>query len=279
MKKAEEKKKKFQLNRDSLVLILLVIAVLFALVYFSRHFYTPKGDNKSAQEILEKTSVDETQPDDPPKISSLALKELIERGEKIVIINPESKENYYKKHIPGSISFPHDQILANIGSLPRDYIIIVTSTGNESGCDLSKQVSRSLIDQGFPDVRDHHDGWMGWEKEGFPTATENEVQVPKISGEDLIKKIEDREEFYLLDVREEKAYQDGHLKNAINIPYFDYQKNKEKIPHDTLIIIYDQDGKKSEMVAKDLLNSKYTTVKTLLGGIDEWKQKDRPLEK
>ncbi|MBU1167075.1 hypothetical protein KKC60_01550 [Patescibacteria group bacterium] len=272
-------KKKLELNKDTLILFFLVIAVVLAIILFAKNFYTPKGDADLAEKLLREGVTDESSPDDPPKISSYDLKELIESDKDIIIINPESRENYYKKHIPGSISFPQSEILANLESIPNDKIVVVTSSGDEMGCDLSKQVARLLMENGYPDVRNHHEGWVGWEKEGFPTATENSVNTPKIAAVDLEKKLGDQEALFLLDVRDENEFAYGFIKTATNIPYYELSERLDEIPHNQMIIIYDKDGSKADLVSDELLNNEYTQIKALLGGFDEWKLKNREISK
>ena len=60
----------------------------------------------------------------------------------------------------------------------------------------------------------------------------------------------------LIDVRTSAEYNDGHLKNALNIPHTEI---KEKISQyvsskDQRIIVYCRSGRRSE-IAKDVLNS------------------------
>ncbi|MBU1119201.1 hypothetical protein KKH43_04945 [Patescibacteria group bacterium] len=262
-------------KKDIILAIFLIVAVAVSLFLFIRGF---NGDKKTDEELSDKVFEDfdeEAQADDAPEISSHALRDLIESDKEFVILNPESRENYHKKHIPGSQSFPHDEIVANIAELPMDQIVIVSSSGDESGCNLSSKISRLLMSEGYPDVRDHTDGWIGWEKLGYPTVTQDEINVPKISGDTLEQKIKDNEDIVIFDLRDAEEYAKKHIPGAENIPFFEFANNRDSIPHNRFIVLYDADSTKADIAAQELITDRYTQVKTLVGGFDEWVLEER----
>lgn len=254
---------------DFIILGFLAVAIVASVFFFSQSVTGPEEGEEISEKSFENDEV-ETFADDPPRISSEDLRDLMENNEKVTVINPESRENFFKKHIPGTVSFPNDEVAANLPELPRDHTIVVTSSGSEAGCNLSIRIARLLASEGFPDVRDHHDGWAGWEKYGFPTATNNAIDVPQVSVSDVQNYIDDSEEMIVVDLRDDVAFSESSVPGAKNIPFYEFAERKEEIPHNTLIILYDKDGIKSNLIGKELLSDKYVTVKSMVGGFDKW---------
>ena len=84
----------------------------------------------------------------------------------------------------------------------------------------------------------------------------------------------------IIDVRTEKEYQDGHLKNAINIPYTeikdrikDYVTDKEE-----KIILYCRSGRRSGIAENILKEMGYKNVINA-GAFEELKKKEEQIKK
>lgn len=75
---------------------------------------------------------------------------------------------------------------------------------------------------------------------------------------------------YIIDVREEYEYSEGHIKNAYNVPLAKLNEiNEMDISLDSKIIVYCQSGNRSGMAAKQLIEMGYTNVYDM-GGITSW---------
>ena len=86
------------------------------------------------------------------------------------------------------------------------------------------------------------------------------------------KRIMDNEENYIiLDVREQSEYDEGHIKNAILLPYTEIETRAEKeLPDkEQIILIYCRSGRRSKIAAQSLANAGYKNVKEF-GGIIDW---------
>ena len=94
----------------------------------------------------------------------------------------------------------------------------------------------------------------------------------QITAEEAKKIMDSGEEHIILDTREQEEFDDGHIPNAILIPYTEIEnKAEEMLPDkDKLILVYCRSGRRSKIAAENLVKLGYTNVKEF-GGIIDWK--------
>jgi rhodanese-related sulfurtransferase len=117
--------------------------------------------------------------------------------------------------------------------------------------------------------------FFGQEKLDNLLKTWNKRNVPYISVETLAMP---KSTAILLDARELEEFNVSHLQNALRVGYntFDLKNTISKLPNDknTKIVVYCSLGIRSETIAHQLIQSGYTNVFNLYGGIFEWKNND-----
>ncbi|WP_346913042.1 rhodanese-like domain-containing protein [Clostridium sp.] len=93
----------------------------------------------------------------------------------------------------------------------------------------------------------------------------------KISAEELKRKMDSDENLVILDVRDDQAYKEGHIKGAILMSVSDISHDIEDIVQDkdTTVCVYCYSGNKSARAAMMLEYLEYTNVCDL-GGITNW---------
>ena len=104
----------------------------------------------------------------------------------------------------------------------------------------------------------------------------NRESVPYISVDELNSSSDQ----VLLDARTLAEYEVSHLKDAFWAGHkkFDIRKIKAAYPDkNTPLVVYCSVGVRSENVGEELIETGYTDVKNLYGGIFEWKNKDYPV--
>ena len=104
-------------------------------------------------------------------------------------------------------------------------------------------------------------------------ATDNETETTVI---ELKKKIDAKDDFFLLDVREPNEYQIGKIPGSTLIPLGDVPQRVGEIPRDKEIIVHCKMGGRSAKAAAFLRQQGYTNVKNLKGGITDWSDKIDP---
>ena len=112
--------------------------------------------------------------------------------------------------------------------------------------------------------------------------TEARKAVPEITSEDLKKKIDAREEFLLIDVRDPDEWRaEGLIPTAIPISrgFLEF-KMPQAVPNpETPLVLYCLSGLRSLLAAKALKELGYENVTSLAGGLQRWKMLDYPLVK
>jgi len=74
----------------------------------------------------------------------------------------------------------------------------------------------------------------------------------------------------LIDVREPKEFEAGHILGARNIPYSQFRQRFKEIRPDKPVYLYDQNGGKSSRAALYLKKRDYTQLYQLQGGFRTW---------
>lgn len=107
-----------------------------------------------------------------------------------------------------------------------------------------------------------------------------------ISAGEITKKILGKEKFFILDVRNEDAFQDwkieGETVTHLNVPYFDLldgvEEIQDKLPTDQQILVVCAKQGSSEMVADFLEEAGFSDVVVLEGGMKSWSEYLHPVK-
>jgi rhodanese-related sulfurtransferase len=97
--------------------------------------------------------------------------------------------------------------------------------------------------------------------------------------DDVKAKLDRRETFHLIDVREESEWGKDHLPRAIHLGKGVIERDVEqKIPDvNAEIVLYCGGGFRSALAADNLRKMGYTKVTSMDGGIRDWRDKGYPL--
>jgi len=93
--------------------------------------------------------------------------------------------------------------------------------------------------------------------------------IPQLSVKDLKRRIDNGEDLFLLDVREPYEYQIAQIGGTL-IPQNDVPNRLAEIPRDKEIVVQCRSGARSQRIAEFLMQSGYTNVVNLAGGILAW---------
>ncbi len=92
-----------------------------------------------------------------------------------------------------------------------------------------------------------------------------------ITAEDAKKIMDSGDDFVILDVREQDEFAEGHIPDAILIPYTEIENEAEEMlpDKDKQILVYCRSGRRSKIAAESLAKLGYTNIKEF-GGIIDW---------
>ncbi len=98
-----------------------------------------------------------------------------------------------------------------------------------------------------------------------------QAMYEQITAEDAKKIIDSGAEHIILDTREPDEFDEGHIPDAILIPYTEIEnKAEDMLPDkDKLILVYCRSGRRSKIAAESLAKLGYDNVKEF-GGIIDW---------
>jgi rhodanese-related sulfurtransferase len=108
--------------------------------------------------------------------------------------------------------------------------------------------------------------------------------LPEISADELLRKIDDGDEFALVDALAPMVYAHSHLPGAINISPSDFDPFwiRARIPiKSTEIVVYcaNPECGDSVEIAQRLMGLGYENVRHYAGGKDEWRERGLQLER
>jgi len=104
-------------------------------------------------------------------------------------------------------------------------------------------------------------------------------RIREVSIDDVKTKLDRREQFLLVDVREESEYAQDHLPGAIHLGKGVIERDiEQRLPQlDSPVVLYCGGGYRSALAADNLQKMGYTNVLSMDGGIRGWREKNLPL--
>ena len=109
-----------------------------------------------------------------------------------------------------------------------------------------------------------------------PTMTAQESSETEIDVKELKRKMDAKEDFYLLDVREPNEFKIGRIPGSTLIPLGEVPQRYQEIPKDKEIVVHCKMGGRSAKAAAFLRQQGFKNVKNLKGGILDWADKIDP---
>ena len=107
------------------------------------------------------------------------------------------------------------------------------------------------------------------------------TRIRELKVDDVRQKLDRRENFHLIDVREESEWAKGHLPGAIHVGKGIIERDiEERVPDvNTPLVLYCGGGFRSALAADNLQKMGYTNVLSMDGGVRGWREKGFPLTK
>jgi len=85
------------------------------------------------------------------------------------------------------------------------------------------------------------------------------------------KEMIDRGEVFILDVRTQEEYNEGHISGSTLIPVQELEARLNELPRNKKILVYCRSGNRSATASEILIKNGFTQIFNMKGGITEWK--------
>ena len=116
---------------------------------------------------------------------------------------------------------------------------------------------------------------------GSETAVSDEIDVTTLPDDvdvQTVAEIMDRDDVYLIDVREQWEYDEGHIPGIALIRMQEVPGRLDEIPTDKEVIVTCRSGNRSGQIADYLREQGYDNVHNMEGGILAWEDAGFPVE-
>jgi rhodanese-related sulfurtransferase len=141
------------------------------------------------------------------------------------------------------------------------------------GASLRLRVSVAHAQQTVPMAHQHSPQFL-------KLVQDAKTRVRELTVNDVKAKLDRRERFHLVDVREDSEWAKDHLPQAIHLGKGVIERDiEQRLPNTSAeVILYCGGGFRSALAADTLQKMGYTNVFSMDGGIREWRENRYPLE-
>ncbi|ETW97505.1 MAG: hypothetical protein ETSY1_22390 [Candidatus Entotheonella factor] len=105
-------------------------------------------------------------------------------------------------------------------------------------------------------------------------------QTQQISQQELLQRIEGKQEMLLIDVRTTGEFSVGRVPGAVNIPLNELAERVGEIRphHDKGVILYCESGRRAGVAERVLREAGLDNIRQLEGNMSAWRQSQLPME-
>lgn len=199
----------------------------------------------------------------PKPMSGSEVNKELQRG--AILLDVRSGEEFAKGHVKGSLNIGlSGQFASWAGTLIEIGTPVVLLTNDLDSVDES--VLR-LARIGIESVIGYQkNGLLGWTDAGFEIT-----QTPMITVDELNEALNAGTNLYVLDVRRQGEYEDGHIAEATNIPLADLRNHIQDIPRNRPIALVCASGYRSSIAKSVLEEAGFKNLTNTLGGMKAWR--------
>ncbi|RJQ60854.1 MAG: MBL fold metallo-hydrolase [Desulfobacteraceae bacterium] len=206
----------------------------------------------------------------PPPMGAGEFETRMKEG--MLVLDTRSPEAFAGSFIPGSLAIPLEMIPSFAGYfVPYDQKIGLVASGYD---DVGTAV-RFLIRLGYDKIAGYLDaGLHAWQVSGRRYG-----RIPAVHVQELVRRIQSREEFTLLDVRRIDEWEQGRLPNALHIYLGDLPDRLDEVPKGPRVTTFCGSGQRAIIAASILKQNGFDRVEDSLGSMAACGAVGCPIEK
>jgi len=223
-----------------------------------------------------------------PSISPAELEDLMQKEDDLVILDVRETNEFSEKHIPEAVSFPISAFAAS-GELPLDAVSGASTIAVYCGGGFRSSYIAVKLKEAGHNAYNLEDGLESWEEAGFELTRGPELPS---SEEPLTIGLEEAYELYYLafgnkvvwiDLRDPDIYDMGHIKGAVNIPIYLFEKEMDTLPRDKQLVLYCSGPSctKGTSAGRTLIKAGFEKgqIRVLTAGYNSWEAAGYPSER
>ncbi|MEE9277144.1 MAG: MBL fold metallo-hydrolase [Dehalococcoidia bacterium] len=200
-------------------------------------------------------------------LKPLSLDQLLRlRNTGAQVLDARDQAAFAGAHLSGALNVPLGGEYASwCGALLSQErpIVIVAEPGRE------KEASMRLGRIGF----DHVAGYLEGGMQALAARPDLAEGLDRFTAVALAEQLQAPQPPFVLDVRRQPEWQDGHIENSVHIPLHELSERLDELPRDRQIVLYCTSGYRSAIAASLLQQRGLTDVADLVGGVEAWKQR------
>jgi hydroxyacylglutathione hydrolase len=218
-----------------------------------KYFRVMKKVNKQGAELLEKM--------EPVILRKPSLTLVREWTKKGIVVDTRSAKTFAKRHIAGTINIPYNKSFVTWAGWLLDYnrpIHLLVSEEKEA--ETLKALQSIGLDQVCAIMDDRF-------IDQLEVNAVDVIDYEAVEPREIIDRIED---YYVLDVRHNSEWNEGHIPQAHHIMLGLLEDRMKEIPNDKPILVHCKSGARSAIAASILQANGFVQVHNLTGGFDKW---------
>jgi rhodanese-related sulfurtransferase len=215
-------------------------------------------------------------------ITTGELKQLLDAGAPMTIIDSRNPEEYQEVHILRAINIPEKKLGDHLAMLPADKASRLVFYCNGVKCGKSKRSAEKVLKLGYDNIFIYAEGMPVWEEQGLPIHAgpdyEKRIETTIVTARDLGFLLQSGAgTFTVVDVRDPEEFKEGHMPGAINIPVATFALQSGVLDKEKKIIVYCNSGGRSYNAYRKLLKLGYENINQAI--FADWKEAGLPVEK
>ncbi len=210
-----------------------------------------------------------------PVIPTDELKKMMDEKKPFMLIDTRTKPEYQEAHIPGAVNIPEKEFEKSAPVLIPDRGMLLVLYCSGIKCGKTKRTAVKALEMGYANLLLYNEGIPVWEERGLKIVAgpdyEKRIETTKVLPAELNEWIDTkRQDYVLVDVRDEAEFREGHISTAINIPAEQIATRSDVLPKEKKIVVYCNSGSRSYMAYRKLMRMEYKSIHQAI--FADWKE-------
>lgn len=264
----------FHPKKESVIFFVGFLCIAGIIGFYGRAYFRSKAPQAAPVTKLDTSSIT----DDMYISYDTLVQKRRESASNTIFIDIRPNDFFAFEHIPQSTNIPIE-VIDSLTIKDGFNFVLIAQAGNERG--LAATAAQVLKNKnGKAPIFILNGGFEGWKNSGGqtisfgnPESITDHSKVNYVTPEELKKRLDARQSYFVLDMRPKDIYDQGHVQGAVNLPLDQLEKFSEKIPAGARIITYGNSELEDFQAGVRLFDLGFFSTEVLKGGYAGWKAK------